>query len=85
GGIFEHLPVSQIKGSFERYFATPQDVQLDILCQAYGVEHQRVKNWGALIDAIKVLPKQGVRLLEVPTNRKADQAQLQEFLGLSLS
>ena len=84
GGIFEYLPVSQVKDSFERYFATPQNVQLDVLCQAYGVEHQRVESWGALTEAISTLPKEGVRLLEVPTNRKADQAQLQGFLKLSL-
>jgi 2-succinyl-5-enolpyruvyl-6-hydroxy-3-cyclohexene-1-carboxylate synthase len=83
GGIFEHLPVSRIKGSFERYFATPQTVQMDTLCQAYGVAHQRIKDWDDLVEAIRVLPKQGVRLLEVSTDRKADQAQLREFMNLS--
>ena len=58
-------------------------VQLDILCQAYRVEHQQVRDWDTLIKAIQVLPERGVRLLEVPTNRKTDQTRLQEFLGLS--
>lgn len=80
GGIFEQLPVSTIKDSFERFFATPQSVHLDILCQAYGVKHQQVQNWDTLIKAIKVLPKQGVRVIEVPTNRKADKEQLQTLL-----
>ena len=71
GGIFEHLPVSQLKESFERYFATPQNVQIDTLCRAYGVEHQRVEDWNVLTKAIRTLPEQGVRLLEVPTDRKA--------------
>ncbi len=71
GGIFEHLPVSQFKESFERYFATPQNVQIDTLCRAYGVEHQRVDDWNVLIKTIRTLPKRGVRLLEVPTDRKA--------------
>ena len=83
GGIFEHLPVSQIKDSFERYFATPQNVQLVVLCRAYGIDHQRVEDWSALIEAISILPNQGVRLLEVSIDRKADYARLQEFLNLS--
>ena len=83
GGIFEHLPVSQMKDSFERFFATPQSVQLDTLCQAYGVEYQQAQKWDALIEAIEVLPQRGVRVIEVPTDRKADKAQLQTFLKRS--
>lgn len=81
GGIFEHLPVSQMSGgSFERYFATPQTVRFDTLCQAYGVDHQQISNWEALLEAIKLLPGQGIRVLEVSTDRKADKEQLTTFL-----
>lgn len=83
GGIFERLPVSQMKDLFERFFTTPQSVQLDTLCQAYGVEHQKAQKWDALIEAIEVLPQRGVRVIEVPTDRKADKAQLQTFLKRS--
>lgn len=84
GGIFEHLPVAQVNDSFERYFATPQNVKLDTLCKAYGVAHQQIQDWDALITAIQALPKQGVRVLEVATDRKADKALLQEFLKSGL-
>ena len=79
GGIFEHLPISQLSESFERYFATPQTVKFDVLCQTYGVEHQQISDWGELIEAIKVLPNQGIRVLEVSTDRKADKEQLTTF------
>lgn len=80
GGIFEHLPVAQVSDSFERYFVTPQMVQLDTLCQAYGVEHQRIPDWAALLKAIRVLPKQGVHVLEICTDRKADKEYLKTVL-----
>ena len=82
GGIFEHLPVSRMPDSFEKYFATPQNVHIDTLCQAYGVSHNRIQDWNALIKAIKVLPESGVRVIEVPTDRKADFLQLQKFIDV---
>ena len=44
--------------AFEQFFATPQTVQLDTLCQAYGIAHQRVQDWDSLVAAISVLPYQ---------------------------
>ena len=81
GGIFEHLPVAQIAAPFEHYFATPQSVQLDMLCRAYGVAYQRVETWPALIDALAALPASGIRVLELPTDRKADARHLQQLLA----
>ncbi len=81
GGIFEHLAISSMDETFEQYFATPQTVQLDTLCQAYGVTHQWVQDWDSLAAEISVLPTSGVRVLEVPTDRKADQLALRELVG----
>jgi len=81
GGIFEHLPVASMGQAFEQFFATPQTVQLDTLCQAYGIAHQRVQDWDSLVAAISVLPTSGVRVLEVPTDRKADKLTLGELLS----
>ena len=36
GGIFEHLPVAKAPDNFERFFATPQSVDLGQLCAAHG-------------------------------------------------
>ncbi len=74
GGIFNHLPVAQFQPEFEKYWATPQTVEFAKLCSAYGVEHVAVKDaeeFGALVS---VLPKQGVRVLEVRTERERDAA-----------
>jgi 2-succinyl-5-enolpyruvyl-6-hydroxy-3-cyclohexene-1-carboxylate synthase len=80
GGIFEHLPVTAME-SFEQYFATPQHVQLDVLCQAYGVSHQLVPDWEAFLVAISSLPESGIRVLELPTDRKADVLNLRALLS----
>ena len=80
GGIFEHLPIATMEAPFEQYFATPQSVQLDKLCHAYGVAHQRVQDWPTFIDAIGSLPASGIRVIELPTDRKADAAMLQQVL-----
>jgi len=81
GGIFEHLPVSALDSVFERHFATPQHVQLATLCQAYGVKHRQLESWAELEEAIRFLPTSGVRVLEVPTDRKADKQKLRELLS----
>jgi 2-succinyl-5-enolpyruvyl-6-hydroxy-3-cyclohexene-1-carboxylate synthase len=80
GGIFEHLPIAAMEAPFEKYYATPQSVQFDTLCQAYGVAHQRAHDWPAFIAAIDSLPASGIRVIELPTDRKADVAMLQRVL-----
>ena len=67
--------------TFDQYFSTPQTVQLDTLCQAYSVAYARVSDWESLVDAISVLPTSGVRVIEVPTDRKADKLALRELIG----
>jgi 2-succinyl-5-enolpyruvyl-6-hydroxy-3-cyclohexene-1-carboxylate synthase len=81
GGIFEHLPIAEMEPPFEKYFATPQSVNLDTLCNAYGVAHQRVHDWAAFIEALSSLPASGIRVIEVPTDRKADTVMLQKMLS----
>jgi 2-succinyl-5-enolpyruvyl-6-hydroxy-3-cyclohexene-1-carboxylate synthase len=65
GGIFETLPVSDFSPTFNRYFLTPQQVDFSSLCYAYGTEYQLVDTIEALVNCIKVLPKQGIRVLEI--------------------
>ncbi|MBI2518339.1 MAG: 2-succinyl-5-enolpyruvyl-6-hydroxy-3-cyclohexene-1-carboxylic-acid synthase [Opitutae bacterium] len=74
GGIFGHLPVARFPETFERFFATPQDVDFGRLCSAYGVAHTRVKSWTQLGRLLKRLPARGVRVLEVRTDRTRDAA-----------
>lgn len=72
GGIFEMLPIAQYNPPFEEYFATPQNINFAQLCQTYKIEYQLIKNWQQLIELLNPLPQQGIRLLELQTNRKQD-------------
>ena len=74
GGIFEHLPVSRFDPPFEEFFATPQQVDFATLCAARGVEHVAVRHWTQFEALVAALPKSGVRVLEIRTDRKRDAA-----------
>jgi len=74
GGIFEHLPVAQFEPPFEEYFATPQSVDFEKICAAHGVEHVAVRGLARLTTLLTTLPAQGIRVLEVTTDRKRDAA-----------
>jgi 2-succinyl-5-enolpyruvyl-6-hydroxy-3-cyclohexene-1-carboxylate synthase len=74
GGIFEHLPVAQYDPIFEEFFATPQEIDFAPLCAAHGVEHVHVEDWSHFESLITTLPTQGVRVLEIGTDRKRDAA-----------
>ncbi len=74
GGIFGHLPVAKFDPPFERYFSTPQQVDLAALCAGHRVEHRLVTSREDLITVIGKLPTSGVRVIEVRTDRRADVA-----------
>ena len=82
GGIFEYLPVSQIDSYFEDFFATPQSVDIVNLCEAHGVHYEQIKGWDDFIPSIEDLPESGMRVLELITDRKADQVMLSEILKI---
>jgi len=81
GGIFNHLPIAQFDPPFEEYFATPQAVDFKKLTSAYGAEHIAVTDWSHFASLISALPKSGVRVLEICTDRKRDAAFRQELLA----
>lgn len=81
GGIFEHLPVAQFEPPFEEFFATPQDVNFATLCAAHGVEHIAVRDLAQLEKLVASLPTQGLRVLEVATDRKADAARRKKLFA----
>lgn len=81
GGIFEMLPISKFDPPFEEFFATPQDVNFAQLCVSYGVEHYLIQSWEHLQERLHRLPSEGIRVLELRTNRKADTKWRQEYLA----
>ncbi|HAE05750.1 MAG TPA: 2-succinyl-5-enolpyruvyl-6-hydroxy-3-cyclohexene-1-carboxylic-acid synthase [Richelia sp.] len=72
GGIFEMLPIAEFNPPFEEFFAAPQNVNFKSLCDAYGVGYQLITSWKQLKDELKFLPAEGVRVLEIQTNRQVD-------------
>ncbi|NET03748.1 MAG: 2-succinyl-5-enolpyruvyl-6-hydroxy-3-cyclohexene-1-carboxylic-acid synthase [Merismopedia sp. SIO2A8] len=81
GGIFETLPISQFDPPFEEFFATPQEVDFSQLCITYRVEHQLIESWEQLQQLLNPLPGEGIRVLELQTNRKADALWRQKNLS----
>ncbi len=81
GGIFEHLSVASAE-SFEDYFATPQRANLELLCHSHGVDFQRIRNWDTFINEISQQPE-GVRVLEIQTDRKSDCKTLKQLWNQS--
>ena len=81
GGIFEHLPVAQDNPQFEEFFATPQQADFKKLVSAYGVAHTLVRDWKHFTSLISKLPKSGVRVLEIRTDRKRDAAFRKKILA----
>ncbi|MBF2072966.1 MAG: 2-succinyl-5-enolpyruvyl-6-hydroxy-3-cyclohexene-1-carboxylic-acid synthase [Synechococcales cyanobacterium C42_A2020_086] len=81
GGIFENLPIAQFDPPFETFFATPQAIDFAQLCRTYDVAYERIESWVQFIQRIQVLPTTGIRVLEVPCDRKADAQWRKRLLG----
>lgn len=80
GGIFENLSVAGLP-AFEKCFATPQDCNFKMLCEAHGVEHVLPGNWKELIELIQSYPASGIRVVEIRTDRKKDRDTRRELLS----
>ncbi|MBK5229368.1 MAG: 2-succinyl-5-enolpyruvyl-6-hydroxy-3-cyclohexene-1-carboxylate synthase, partial [Actinobacteria bacterium] len=72
GGIFSFLPQAG-HGTFERVFGTPHGVNFAQLAATYRIEHSKIDSPAALVDAVSA-PPEGVRLLEVETDRAENRA-----------
>ncbi|WP_088243034.1 2-succinyl-5-enolpyruvyl-6-hydroxy-3-cyclohexene-1-carboxylic-acid synthase [Calothrix rhizosoleniae] len=81
GGIFEMLPIAEFNPPFEEFFATPQDIDFTQLCATYGVEYELITSWQQLKNKLTILPSQGIRLLELQTNRQLDASWRQKNLS----
>jgi 2-succinyl-5-enolpyruvyl-6-hydroxy-3-cyclohexene-1-carboxylate synthase len=80
GGIFEMLPIAKFDPPFEEFFGTPQDIDFAQLCATYNVQHELITSWQQLQQKFNPLPIQGIRVLELQTNRKADAKWRQDNL-----
>ena len=80
GGIFGMLPIGHYDPPFERFFVTPQRVDIPVLCQAYGVEYENISVWSELVERLNPLPTSGIRVLEIQCDRCADIALRKHWL-----
>lgn len=81
GGIFEMLPISDYQSLFEKYFATPQSIDFSHLTKTYNVDDKLINNWDKLKVLLKNLPKKGVHLWELKTDRKYDTLWLKNYFN----
>ncbi|OCR02948.1 2-succinyl-5-enolpyruvyl-6-hydroxy-3-cyclohexene-1-carboxylic-acid synthase [Oscillatoriales cyanobacterium USR001] len=85
GGIFEMLPIAKFDPPFEEFFATPQNINFSQLCATYGVEHKIIDSWEQLKQYLNPLPSSGIRVLELPTNRRIDAQWRKDNLIINLA
>ncbi|MCC5896999.1 MAG: 2-succinyl-5-enolpyruvyl-6-hydroxy-3-cyclohexene-1-carboxylic-acid synthase [Phormidium sp. BM_Day4_Bin.17] len=72
GGIFELLPIAQFNPPFEEFFATPQQVNIQKLCAAYGIDYSPLESALDLKEVLHQFPKPGLRVLELRSDRRQD-------------
>ena len=80
-GYIGYDAIAQFEPPFERFFGTAQGVDLPALCRAYRVPHALVRDWTHLDSLVRTLPKRGLRVLEVRTDRKRDAAFRKELFA----
>ncbi len=81
GGIFEHLPISE-EPEFENFFATPQYCRIRELCMSFGVGHENLDDWSAVIQRIREPIESGIQVIEIKTDRKVDCVTRHQLLSI---
>lgn len=81
GGIFENLPIREFDPPFEEYFATPQSIDFAGFAHTYSLEYQLITAWQQLQILLETLPPNGIRLLEIPTDRRRDAQWRKTYLA----
>lgn len=70
GGIFGFLPIAQHEQAFERFFLTPQSVDIGAACKAAGARHHAIRGGADLEVTFRaVLERPGLDVIEVTIDR----------------
>ncbi len=80
GGIFEMLPVSQFEDVFEKHYGTDQQVDFSNWAKTYGIGYELIESWKSFGEKIAE-DVEGVRVLEIRTDRKLDSAMRKLWFG----
>ena len=70
GGIFSFLPQAAHPEQFETLFGTPHGLDFRPVVEMYGGHFERVTTWDAFRDALASWEDRGLRVIEVPTDRR---------------
>jgi 2-succinyl-5-enolpyruvyl-6-hydroxy-3-cyclohexene-1-carboxylate synthase len=71
GGIFNMLPVSNYKNSFNQYFKTPHNLEVGTIVKSFGIKHILVKDKRNLRDKLSSsLQQKYLTVLEVKTDSR---------------
>lgn len=71
GGIFSFLPLADHQEHFEGFVATPHDVDIEALAQAYGIDYCAPTDAGSLLDAVERPGIVHVKALDRAENKQA--------------
>ncbi|WP_072621196.1 2-succinyl-5-enolpyruvyl-6-hydroxy-3-cyclohexene-1-carboxylic-acid synthase [Spirulina major] len=80
GGIFEQLAIAAYDPPFTEFFVTPQRVNFAHLCAAYHITYHRITDWDNLAQHLTAPVPPGIRLLEIPTQRRTDAQVRRQWL-----
>lgn len=80
GGIFSFLPQAAAKAFFEPMFGTPLPFEIADVAKLYHADYELVADQ-ARLRALLAQPAQGLRLLEIKSNREANVAEHDALLA----
>jgi 2-succinyl-5-enolpyruvyl-6-hydroxy-3-cyclohexene-1-carboxylate synthase len=80
GGIFEYLPVAEHE-AFERWFATPQEVDFESLARMHGGAYQKINDLNGLGAGLLDWKGKGLSILEIPLDREESRTFHQQVLN----
>jgi 2-succinyl-5-enolpyruvyl-6-hydroxy-3-cyclohexene-1-carboxylate synthase len=70
GGIFSFLAQAGLPEHFEELFGTPHGLDFRPFVEGYSGEFMRVGSWADLRQALTVIGRPGLHVIEVPTDRQ---------------
>jgi 2-succinyl-5-enolpyruvyl-6-hydroxy-3-cyclohexene-1-carboxylate synthase len=85
GGIFGMLPIAQFDPPFEEFFSTPQNINFAHLCQTYEIGHTIIQDWQHFEQCLSRIATNGIRILEINTDRHHDTQWRKQFFQNPLS
>jgi 2-succinyl-5-enolpyruvyl-6-hydroxy-3-cyclohexene-1-carboxylate synthase len=80
GGVFSFMPQRRLP-EHEELFVTPHGLELARVAHACGAGHERVERASELISAVERAAGDGVRLVEVPSDRERNVARHAEVIA----